>query len=179
MKMLPVVLALMAVLLTSCSELQQFTAGLRPASAPAEECSINRVMRELHDTRSMNKDQLQHTLKLWEQEFQANPSDSNRLRLALLFAASDQSVRDTARAQELLTEAADSLNDAGARELAAVVRQLLDEQIDAYRKINNLNKQAAEQNRRITELEHQQRALTNIEQKIQQRDTPAVIDDDK
>jgi len=28
-------------------------------------------------------------------------------------------------------------------------------------------------------LEHQQRALTNIEQKIQQRDTPAVIDDDK
>jgi hypothetical protein len=31
----------------------------------------------------------------------------------------------------------------------------------------------------IAELEQQQRALTSIEQKIQQRDTPAVIEDGK
>jgi hypothetical protein len=31
----------------------------------------------------------------------------------------------------------------------------------------------------LAELEQQQRALMTIEQKIQQRDTPAVIDDDK
>jgi hypothetical protein len=179
MKISPAILALMAVTLTACSELQQFTAGLRPASAPAEECAVNRVMGDLRDTRDMDKDQVQQTLKLWEQQYQANPSDSNRLRLALLYAASDKSVRDSARAQDLLAQVADSANDSGERELAAVVRQLLDEQTDAYRKINTLNKQVAEQNKRIAELEQQQRALMSIEQKIQQRDTPAVIDDGK
>jgi uncharacterized coiled-coil protein SlyX len=60
-----------------------------------------------------------------------------------------------------------------------MVRQFLDEQIDANRKINELNRQVADQNKRIAELEQQQRALTSIEQKIQQRDTPAVIEDGK
>jgi hypothetical protein len=179
MKMSPAVLVLMAAMLAACSELQQFTAGLRSAGAPVQECDINRVMRDLQDVRAIDKDQLQETLKLWEQAYQANPTDSNRLRLALLYAAGDQSVRDTARAQELLTGSADTISAPGERELAALVRQLLAEQTDAYRKINALNKQVAEQNKRIAELEHQQRALMSIEQKIQQRDTPAVIDDGK
>ena len=179
MKMSPAVLVFMVVMLTACSELQQVTAGLKPASAAAQECDVNRVMRDLHDTRAMNKDQLQEILKLWEQDYQVDPTDRNRLRLALLYAASDQSVRNIARAQELLSATAGAINGPGERELAAVVRQLLAEQTDAYRKINTLNKQVADQNKRITELEHQQRALTNIEKKIQQRDTPAVIDDGK
>jgi len=97
----------------------------------------------------------------------------------LLYAAGNESVRDPARAQELLTEAADALDNTGDRELTAMVRQFLDEQIDANRKINELNRQIADQNKRIAELEQQQRALTSIEQKIQQRDTPAVIEDGK
>jgi alanyl-tRNA synthetase len=136
-------------------------------------------MTELHGTRSMNKDQLQQILRTWEQEFQTDPSDNHRLRLALLYAAGNESVRDPGRAQELLTEAADALDNTGDRELAAMVRQFLDEQIDANRKINELNRQVADQNKRIAELEQQQRALTSIEQKIQQRDTPAVIEDGK
>jgi hypothetical protein len=178
MKMLPVMLVLLAVMLTACSELQYYT-GIRPATVPSEECGVNRLMTELHDTRSMNKDQLQQTLRTWEREFEANPSDNHRLRLALLYAAGNESVRDPDRAQELLTEAADALDNTGDRELTAMVRQFLDEQIDANRKINELNRQIADQNKRIAELEQQQRALTSIEQKIQQRDTPAVIEDGK
>jgi hypothetical protein len=178
MKILPVVLVMLTVMLTACSELQYYT-GIKPATVSTGECSVNQLMTELNDTRSLSKDQLQLTLRLWEQEFQADPSDNHRLRLALLYAAGDESVRDPGRAQELLVEAADALDNPGDRELAAMVRQFLDEQIDAYRKINDLNKQAAEQNKRITELEQQQRALMNIEQKIQQRDTPAVIEDGK
>jgi hypothetical protein len=178
MKMLPVMLVLLAVMLTACSELQYYT-GIRPATVPSEECGVNRLMTELHDTRSMNKDQLQQTLRTWEQEFQTDPSDNHRLRLALLYAAGNESVRDPGRAQELLTEAADALDNTGDRELTAMVRQFLDEQIDANRKINELNRQIADQNKRIAELEQQQRALTSIEQKIQQRDTPAVIEDGK
>jgi hypothetical protein len=179
MRMSLPILALLAVMLTACSEFQQFTAELQPAGFRGGECGINCVMMDVHATRTMGKEQLQETLKRWEQEYQDNPSDSNRLRLALLYATSDQSVRDNDRAQKLLTEAVDLPGDPGEREFAAVLRQLLDEQTDAYRKINLLNKQTAELNKRIVELERQQRALTNIEQKIQQRETPAVIDDGK
>jgi len=72
----------------------------------------------------------------------------------------------------LLDESAEGLDSAGAQELAFIVHQFLDEQIQANRKINDLNKDLAEQNKRIAELEQQQRALTRIEQKIQQRDNP-------
>ena len=206
MKSVPAVLALLAVMLTACSELQYYT-GIRPATDLSEGCSVNRLMTELHDTRSMNKDELQQTLRTWEQEFQAEPSEDHRLRLALLYAAGDESVRDPGRAQVLLTEAADAFNNPadrelaamlrqfldeqivanrkindfnnpGDRELAAMLRQFLDEQIVANRKINDLNKQTAEQIKRIAELEQQQRALMNIEQKIQQRDNPAGVGND-
>jgi hypothetical protein len=177
MKTVPAMLALLAVMLTACSELQYYT-GIRPATEFPEGCSVDRLMTELHDTRSMNKDELQQTLRTWEQEFQVEPSDDHRLRLALLYAAGDDSVRDPGRAQELLTEAANALDNPGDRELAAMVRQFLDEQIVANRKINDLNKQTAVQIKRIAELEQQLRALMNIEQKIQQRDNPAGVGND-
>jgi hypothetical protein len=177
MKTVPAMLALLAVMLTACSELQYYT-GIRPATEFPEGCSVDRLMTELHDTRSMNKDELQQTLRTWEQEFQVEPSDDHRLRLALLYAAGDDSVRDPGRAQELLTEAANALDNPGDRELAAMVRQFLDEQIVANRKINDLNKQTAVQIKRIAELEQQLRALMNIEQKIQQRDNPVGVGND-
>jgi outer membrane murein-binding lipoprotein Lpp len=178
MKMLPAMPVLLAVMLTGCSELQNF-AAIRPATVRTEECDVDRLMTELHDTRSMNPVQLQQTLKTWEQEFQADPGGNHRLKLALLYAAGDASVRDQGRAQELLNEAAGAPDNPADREFAAVIRQFLDDQIDANRKINNLNKQIADLNKRVAEFEQQQRALTNIEQKIQQRDTPAVIENGK
>jgi hypothetical protein len=136
-------------------------------------------MADLRDMRAMNEDQLQQTLKTWEQEFQADPSDEHRLKLALLYAAGDESVRDLGRAQQLLTESAATMENPDEWEFASVVRQFLENQINANRKINLLNKQIADQNKRISELEQQQKALMNIETKIQQRDTPAVIEHDK
>jgi len=59
------------------------------------------------------------------------------------------------------------------------VREFLGEQIEVNRKVNDLNKQIAEQGRRIAELEEQQRALMSIEQKMQQREAPVVIENDK
>jgi hypothetical protein len=174
MKMLPAVLVLLAVMLTACGELQNY-AGIRPAAVSQEQCSVNQLMTELRDMRLMNVDQLQKTIRTREQEFQAEPSDKNRLKLALIYATGDVSVRDPGRAQELLAETTDAPGNPCDKELAVIVRQFLNEQIDANRKINNLNKQIAGLNKRIAELEQQQRALTNIEQKIQQRNTPAVI----
>jgi hypothetical protein len=164
--------------LTACSELQNY-AGIRPAVVSPEQCSINQLMTELRDTQLMSIDQLQKAIRTWEQEFQVNPSDKNRLKLALIYATGDVSVRDPGRAQELLTVTTDAPGNPGDKELAAIVRQFLNDQIDANRKINNLNKQIAGLNKRIAEFEQQQRALTNIEQKIQQRDTPAVIENGK
>jgi hypothetical protein len=178
MKMLPAMLAILAIMLTACSELQTYT-GISPAMVFPEGCNVNQLMSELHDTRSMNKDTLQQTLRTWEQEFLVDPSANHRLRLALLYAAGDESVRDTSRAQELLAESADRLNNPDDRELADIVRQLLDEQILANRKINDLNKQIADQGNRIAELEQQQQELMSIEKKIQQRDNPIGVGNDK
>lgn len=177
MKMLPAVLAILAVMLTACSELQTYT-GIRSATVFPEGCSLSQLLTQLHDTRSMNKDQLQQTLRTWEQEFQVDPSDCHRLRLALLYAAGDESVRDPGTAEELLAEAADALDNPDDRELAAIVRQFLDAQIVSNRKINDLNKQIADQSKRIAELEQQQRALMSIEKNIQQRDNPAGAGND-
>jgi len=171
-------LVLLAVMLTACSELQNF-AAIRPTTVRTEECDVDRLMMSLHDTRSMTTVQLQQTLKTWEQEFQSDPSDNHRLKLALLYAAGNASVRDPGRAQELLNETTGVPDNPGDREFAAVIRQFLDNQIDANRKINDLNKQIADLNKHIAELKQQQRALTNIERKMQQRDTPAVIKDEK
>jgi outer membrane murein-binding lipoprotein Lpp len=87
-------------------------------------------------------------------------------------------VRDPGTAEELLAEAADALDNPDDRELAAIVRQFLDAQIVSNRKINDLNKQVADQSKRIAELEQQQRALMSIEKNIQQRDNPAGAGND-
>jgi len=177
MKLLPAVPAILVVMLTACSELQTYT-GIRAETVVPERCSVSQLLTELHDTRSMNKDQLQQTLRTWEQEFQVDPSDFHRLRLALMYAAGDELVRDPGTAEELLAEAANALDNPGDRELAAIVRNFLDEQIVSNRKINDLNKQIADQSKRIAELKQQQRALMSIEKNIQQRDNPAGAGND-
>jgi hypothetical protein len=71
----------------------------------------------------------------------------------------------------------DPLPDAVAdRELIVMLQQMLDEQGQANRKLSILWKQLTEQNRRIEELEQQLQALTTIEQNIQNRDNPVVIE---
>ena len=171
MKRLIILLVLSVVPLVACSEFQTYRLQ-GPAPVVSEEHGVGELLAELRLTRTMSQDQLQKTLESWEQRFRDDPGAYNRLKLALLYATANQPVRDLGRAQELLDESAAGLDTAGAQELASIVHQFLDEQIQANRKINDLNKELAEQNKRIAELEQQQRALTRIEQKIQQRDNP-------
>jgi hypothetical protein len=164
-------LALPVILMVACSEYQTYRFQ-GPMPVVSKEYCVGDLLAELHLTRTMNQDQLQKTLESWEQGFHDDPIICNRLKLALLYATANQPVRDLGRAQELLDESAAGLDNAGAQELASIVHQFLEEQIDANRKVNDLKKEIAEQNKRIAELEQQQRALTRIEQKIQQRDNP-------
>ena len=171
MKRLIILLALAVVPLVACSEFQTY--GFQgPAPVVCEEHGVGDLLAELHLTRTMDQDQLLKTLESSEQSFRDDPSTYNRLKLALLYATASQPVRDFGRAQELLDESVAGMDSAGAQELSYIVRQFLDEQIEANRKINDLNKEISEQNKRIAELEQQQRALTRIEQKIQERDNP-------
>ena len=174
MKRLIMLLVLPAVLLAACSEFQIYRSQ-EPAPVVSGTYGVDDLLAELHSTRTMSRDQLQMTLESWEQEFRGDPSSHNRLKLALLYATASRPVRDLGRAQELLDGSAGALGSAGNQELASIVRQFLDEQIEANRKVNDLNKEIAEQNKRISELEQQQRALTRIEQKIQQRDNPEGV----
>jgi len=171
MKRLIILLALPIVAMVACSGFQTYRFQ-EPAPVVPEEYGVGDLLAELHLTRTMSQDQLQKTLEFWEQRFRYDPSTYNRLKLALLYATATQPVRDLGRAQKLLDESAAGLESAGAQELASIVHQFLDEQIEANRKVNDLNKKIVEQNKRIAELEQQQRALTKIEQKIQQRDNP-------
>jgi hypothetical protein len=169
MKRLIILLVLSVVPLVACSEFQSYRFP-EPAPVVSEEHGVGDLLVELRLTRAMSQDQLQKTLESWEQKFRDDPGAYNRLKLALLYATASQPVRDLGRARELLDESAAGLDSAGAQELASLVRQFVDDQIEANRKINDLNKELAEQNKRIAELEQQQRALTRIEQKIQERD---------
>jgi len=178
MKRLIILLVLPAVLMVACSEFQSYRYQ-NPAPVVSVTYGLDDLLSELHHTHTMSRDQLQKTLESWEQEYRVDPGSYNRLKLALLYATASRPVRDLGRAQELLDGSAGSVDSAGARELASIIQQFLDEQIEANRKVNDLNKEVAEQNKRITELEQQQRALTRIEQKIQQRDNPEGVGNGK
>jgi predicted ATP-grasp superfamily ATP-dependent carboligase len=87
-----------------------------------------------------------------------------------LLTAGDTTVRDPQRARELLQDLDPLPDNTSAQELATLLRQILDERDQARVAISKLKKQARKQHHRIQELEEQQRALTDIEQNIQQRD---------
>jgi hypothetical protein len=55
---------------------------------------------------------------------------------------------------------------------------MIDEQNQANKEISTLKKQTRKQTLRIKELEQQQRALTDIEQNIQQREIPPDLENE-
>jgi hypothetical protein len=164
--------------LSACSELQYYSSN-GPAPVIHGGQGVNYWLADLYRTRDMTPDQQQQTLESWEQEFSDNPNSNNRLRVALLLATGSEEVRDQKRALKLLDEIDTSLYDVSDREMITVLRQFLGEEGEANRKIHILWKQVTEQNRRIEELEKQLQALTSIEQKIQQREKPVVIENGK
>ena len=156
-------------MLTACSEFQYYSnTGFAPVTS--KESGTDYWLAEVHKTRAMTPEQRQVTLELWEQEYSNSPGISNRLRLALLLAAGNESIRNPERALELLEGLVTEPENAGDRELIIMLRQFIDEQLKAEVTINALKKLTKKKNRQIKELEQQLKALTNIEQNIQQRE---------
>ncbi|MGD8312372.1 MAG: hypothetical protein PVJ66_07225 [Gammaproteobacteria bacterium] len=165
-------LALSLGLLTACAELQHSGDKETMALVSADNC-LNRQLEDLHAIRTMSPEALQQTLEYRERAFRDVPDANNRLRLALLLATGSKPVRDRERALQLLAGFDPPPANTGDRELIAILQQFLDEQRDTRGEMNALRKQVMKQAKRIEELEQQQRALTNIEQRIQQRENPA------
>lgn len=160
---------LFVLFLAGCSNLQQ-TGNYESVPVVDRGSDLNGHLEELHASREMSPEELNNILAAREQDFLDNPSYDNRMRLVLLLAAGDKAIQDKSRALELL-EGIDTIPlSAGEQEMMIILRQFLEEQVEASGKLASLARQRTEQNQRIEELEQQLRQLTTIEQSIQQRD---------
>ena len=84
-------------MLTACSEFPYYSStGFAPVTS--KEYGADYWLAEVHETRAMTPEQRQVTLELWEQEYSNSPGISNRLRVALLLAAGNESLRNPERA---------------------------------------------------------------------------------
>lgn len=129
-------------------------------------------LEEWHRVIALPEDQLLLTLETREFEFEQSANPENRLRLALLLAEGPQPVRDQGRALELLNgfdagQASDS-----ARALAALLKQVIEEQRWSIDKIDELKRNLKASQTDVEELQLQLQELTTIEQHIQQRELP-------
>jgi hypothetical protein len=161
--------------LAACAELQQYRTTA-PAPVVEGRSGASIWLEQMHQVRDRSPEKQQQALDDWEKALEGNPDINNRMRMVLLLMLGSEQVRDIRRARRLLDDV-DPLPDAVAdRELIVMLQQMLDEQGQANRKLSILWKQLTEQNRRIEELEQQLQALTTIEQNIQNRDNPVVIE---
>lgn len=162
--------AFVVLVLSSCSEFQH---RRDTALAPVVTLGYGTDywLAELNSTRQMMPEERARTVEAWQQELDNEPDDGNRIRLALLLTVGDEQIRDPARASKLLDELDAAPAKASEKELVTIMRLIIDEQTRAGESISKLNRQLGKQNRRIRELEQQQRALTNIEQNIEHRDS--------
>jgi hypothetical protein len=170
-------ITLLLMALSACSEFQTYGSG---GYAPVVTRGVGTEywLKELHDTRWDTSGESRQRVLRWEQELLQDPNDGTRVKLALLLIAGNEDVRDPERARELLDGLTDTLEDASDREFLTLIGQILDQQEQASEEIGKLNRQLGKQNRRIRELEKQQRALTDIEQNIQQRTVQPETEDE-
>jgi len=129
-------------------------------------------LEEWYRVTSLQGDQLDQTLKTREQEFAEHRNPRTRLRLALLLGEGPPAVRDQLRALALLEKMDTANASASGRALAALLGQAIREQVVSGDKIKQLQQDLAQSAQRVEELERQLQELTNIEQSIQQRETP-------
>jgi hypothetical protein len=130
-------------------------------------------LEEWHRIIALPEDQLVATFKTRELEFERSANPETRLRLALLLAEGPQPVRDQARALKLLKGLDAGQASDGARALAALLQQVIEEQRWSINKMTELNKKLEESKTHVNELELQLQELTTIEQNIQQRELPS------
>lgn len=129
-------------------------------------------LEEWNYTRQLPEAELRKALGDRERAFKESGDTRTRLRLALLLAEGPAAVRDQERAMALI----DGLEKTGISEsslaLAALIAQTIAEQRWASDRIKELKDEIKRDEARVEELERQLQELTNIEQSIQQRETP-------
>ncbi len=173
---LSVIISVLA--LGACAEFPQYW-ETAPAEAVEARSGAATWLEAVHAVRDESPEQQQLALDNWELAFKGNPDINNRMRLALLLATGAEPLRDTRRARRLLDRVDPLPQSNGDREMIALMQLWLGEQAQARRKLSILWKQVTGQNRRIEELEQQLQALTTIEQTIQSRDVPVVIENER
>jgi hypothetical protein len=129
-------------------------------------------LEEWRQVLSLPDDQLQQVLRSREQAFGRDGDVRSRLRLALLLAEGPPLVRDRLRALSLLQSVDPEAAGGSAGALAVLLRQTVSAQVSAEGKIKRLRQDLALREQRIAELERQLQEVTDIEQSIQQRETP-------
>lgn len=126
-------------------------------------------LEEWSRIRELPDDQLKRTLQARERDFARSPNPRSRLRLALLLAEGPKSVRNQPRALTLLKGLEINRASDSAKALAALLEQIIGEQLWSRDKITELRSGLKQADTRVEELERQLQELTNIEQSIQQR----------
>ena len=156
-------------LLTACSEFQYYSStGFAPVTSKGY--GADYWLEQLHEIRTMTPEERLVAYELWEQDYIKNADTNNSIKLALLLAAGDESMRNPEQSLEIIEWIDPDLENDGDRELATILRQFIDEQLEAAATIKDFIKQIKQNNIQIKELEQQLQALTNIEQNIQQRE---------
>ncbi|MEN8206859.1 MAG: hypothetical protein ABFS24_12725 [Pseudomonadota bacterium] len=129
-------------------------------------------LEEWHRVIALPEDQLLLTFRTREHEFEQSANPGTRLHLALLLAEGPQPVRDQARALKLLTELDAGQASDSARALAALLKQVIEEQRWSIDKMTELNRKLKTSQTHVEALELQLQELATIEQNIQQRELP-------
>jgi hypothetical protein len=184
MNFLKTLLVCFLLLLTACSEMQ----ALRDSEPESSESvapvvdgkrGVHGWLADFHALRTRPEQSLPAVLDAREAAFRAKPNIDNRMRLVMLLLVESEAVQDERRARLLLRGLDPLPPGPDDREFITLLTQFLNGQRDYERKLSVLWKQVTQQNKRIDELEQQLKALTNIEQNIQQREPPPVKTDVK
>jgi len=156
------------ILLAGCQPVTvQRTDGPVPLAVRVDDAAY--WLEEWNRIRDLPDDKLLRTLKTRERDFTNFPSPRSRLRLVLLLTEGPKSVRDQSRALSLLKGLDTAAASDSANALAALLEQIIGEQLWAGDKITELRTKLKQADARVEELERQLQELTNIEQSIQQR----------
>lgn len=134
-------------------------------------------LADIHALRTKPPETLVTVLEAREQAFRTRPNIENRMRLVMLLLVDVEPVEDLKRARLLLNGVDPLPSSPDERAFISLMLQFLEGKREDEQKLSVLWKQATQQNQRIDELEQQLKALTSIEQNIQQREPPPVTED--
>lgn len=162
-------LVFVCLLLVACQPVTvQRTENLVPVSVRVDDAAY--WLEEWKRTRELPSGQQVEILGKREQAFSESSGPRNRLRLALLLAAGPDSIRNQDRAYNLLKDMNYDEASHSAQALSTLLMQMIGEQQESSGKIKLLEARLEQSQARTQELERQLQALTDIEQKIQNRE---------